>query len=202
MVPMVMMWRGRWIRAVLLALMVATGLSPRQVFAQAPPPPRLKILVVHGPNLNLLGRREPQIYGTTTLEQINGRLQDLAREINVELVTVQSNHEGVLVDTFQKHMDDVDGGMINAAGLTFSSVSLHDVIKAMPFPVIEVHISNLATRDAIHQHSILTPAARGAVMGLGWRSYTAALRTLVEMVREAKLEKEAKSGKELPAPKR
>jgi 3-dehydroquinate dehydratase-2 len=151
--------------------------------------PRLRILVVHGPNLNLLGRREPQIYGTTTLDQINGHLAALAKELNVDLVTMQSNTEGVIVDTFQKHMDDVQGALINAAGLTFSSVSIHDVIKAMPFPVIEVHISNLATRDEIHRNSILTPAARGAVMGLGWRSYTAALRALVEIVREERTAK-------------
>jgi 3-dehydroquinate dehydratase-2 len=152
-----------------------------------PPPqaaPRLRVLVVHGPNLNLLGRREPQIYGTTTLEQINARLGELARDINVELVAVQSNSEGAIVDAFHAHIDDVDGALINAAGLTFSSVSIHDAIKAMPFPVIEVHISNLATRDEIHQRSILTPAVRGAVMGLGWRSYTAAMRALVELVRE------------------
>jgi 3-dehydroquinate dehydratase-2 len=151
--------------------------------------PRLKVLVIHGPNLNLLGRREPQIYGTTTLDQINTRLGDLAKEINVELITMQSNSEGAIVDAFQKHIDDVDGALINGAGLSFSSVSIHDVIKAMPFPVIEVHISNLGTRDEIHQHSILTPAARGTVMGLGWRSYTAALRTLAEIVREEKAAK-------------
>ena len=112
--------------------------------------------MLHGPNLNLLGRREPQIYGTTTLDQINGRLAELAKELDVELITTQSNSEGVLVDAFHKHMDAVDGALINGAGLTFSSVSLHDAIKAMPFPVIEVHISNLATRDEIHRHSILT----------------------------------------------
>ncbi len=145
--------------------------------------------MLHGPNLNLLGRREPQIYGTTTLDQINGRLADLAKELDVELITTQSNSEGVLVDAFQKHMDVVDGALINGAGLTFSSVSLHDAIKAMPFPVIEVHISNLGTRDEIHRHSILTSAVRGAVMGLGWRSYTAALRSLVEIVREDKASK-------------
>ena len=150
---------------------------------------RLRILVLHGPNLNLLGRREPHIYGTTTLEQIDQRLGALARELNVELTTVQSNTEGVLVDTFQKHMDSADGALINGAGLTFSSVSLHDAIKAMPFPVIEVHISNLGTRDEIHRDSILTPAVRGSVMGLGWRSYTAALRALVEIVREEKAAK-------------
>ena len=168
------------------AVVLAVGLD---AFAQTPGTarsPRLRILVVHGPNLNLLGRREPQIYGTTTLDQINARLAALAKEIDVDLVTVQSNQEGAIVDAFQAHMDDVDGAIINAAGLSFSSVSIHDVIKAEPYPVIEVHISNLATRDDIHRHSILTPAVRGSVMGLGWRSYTAALRSLVEIVREAK----------------
>jgi 3-dehydroquinate dehydratase-2 len=151
--------------------------------------PRLRVLVIHGPNLNLLGRREPQIYGTTSLDQINARLGELAKEINVDLMAMQSNSEGAIVDAFHKHIDDVDGALINGAGLTFSSVSIHDAIKAMPFPVIEVHISNLATRDDIHQRSILTPAVRGAVMGLGWRSYTAALRSLVEIVREEKAAK-------------
>ena len=178
---------SRWIAGAIVIAAIAS-VPATEVDAQARQP-RLKVLVLHGPNLNLLGRREPQIYGTTTLDQINGRLADLAKELNVELVTTQSNSEGVLVDAFQKHMDDVDGALINAAGLTFSSVSLHDVIKAMPFPVIEVHISNLATRDEIHRHSILTPAVRGAVMGLGWRSYSAGLRALAEIVREERAAK-------------
>jgi 3-dehydroquinate dehydratase-2 len=173
-----------------IVVIVACVASSVAAVPQTPAPsPRLKVLVIHGPNLNLLGRREPQIYGTTTLDQINARLGDLAKEINVELISMQSNSEGAIVDTFQKHMDVVDGALINGAGLSFSSVSIHDVIKAMPFPVVEVHISNLATRDEIHQHSILTPAARGAIMGLGWRSYTAALRALVEIVREEKAAK-------------
>jgi 3-dehydroquinate dehydratase-2 len=145
---------------------------------------KLRVLVIHGPNLNLLGRREPQIYGTTTLAQINVHLAELAKEINVELVTLQSNSEGAIVDAFHAHIDDVNGAIINAAGLSFSSVSIHDAIKSMPFPVIEVHLSNLGTRDEIHQGSIITPAVRGTVMGLGWRSYTAALRALAEIVRE------------------
>ena len=152
----------------------------------------MKILVVHGPNMNLLGRREPQIYGTMTLDQINEKLDTLAKELNVDLIKVQTNHEGVIVDTFQANMDVVDGAIINAAGLSFHSVPIHDVIKAMPFPVIEVHISNLGTRDAIHQNSILTPAVRGTVMGLGWRSYTAALRGVVEIVREERAAKKHK----------
>lgn len=182
-----MIWRRLSVVAVGLLFLAGPPALPIRAQQPAAPPVRLRILVVHGPNLNLLGRREPQIYGTTTLDQINGHLAALAKDLNVELVTMQSNSEGVIVDTFQKHMDDVQGGLINAAGLTFSSVSIHDVIKAMPFPVIEVHISNLATRDEIHRNSILTPAARGAVMGLGWRSYTAALRALVEIVREERV---------------
>lgn len=169
--------------AIVIGMSSGIDASPQTAASQSP---RLKVLVIHGPNLNLLGRREPQIYGTTTLDQINARLAELAREINVDLVSMQSNSEGEIVNAFQKHIDDVDGALINGAGLSFSSVSIHDVIKAMPFPVIEVHISNLATRDEIHRHSILTPAARGSVMGLGWRSYTAALRSLVEIVREEK----------------
>ena len=174
-----------WAVMALSVSVIAETQSPSAAQAEG----RLRILVLHGPNLNLLGRREPHIYGTTTLEQIDQRLGALARELNVELTTVQSNTEGVLVDTFQKRMDSADGALINGAGLTFSSVSLHDVIKAMPFPVIEVHISNLGTRDEIHRNSILTPAVRGTVMGLGWRSYTAALRALVEIVREEKAAK-------------
>jgi 3-dehydroquinate dehydratase-2 len=181
-------------RRVCLLTVAATVAIGALTLDAAPPagaqaPPRLKILVVHGPNLNLLGRREPQIYGTTTLDQINGHLGALAKELGVDLVTMQSNSEGVIVDAFQKQMDQVDGALINAAGLTFSSVSIHDVMKAMPFPVIEVHISNLATRDEIHRHSILSAAARGSVMGLGWRSYTAALRAVVDMVREERAAK-------------
>jgi len=145
-----------------------------------------KILVLHGPNLNLFGRREPHIYGTMTLEQINERLHALAAKIQVQLAIVQSNHEGALVDALQKHMDEVKGAVINPAGLTQYGVSLHDCIKAMPFPVIEVHLSNLATREEWRTHSIISPAVKGTVQGLGWRSYTAALRTLVEIIREPK----------------
>ena len=145
-----------------------------------------KILVLHGPNLNLFGRREPHIYGTMTLEQINERLRTLAAKVQVQLIIVQSNVEGVLVDTFHKHMDEVAGALINPGGLTQHSVSLHDAIKAMPFPVIEVHMSNIAAREEWRHHSIISSAAKGTVQGLGWRSYSAALRTLVEIIREPK----------------
>jgi 3-dehydroquinate dehydratase-2 len=144
----------------------------------------MKILVLHGPNLNLFGRREPHIYGTTTLAEIDDKLQALARELKVELVTLQSNHEGELVGMFHKHMDDAAGALLNPAGLTQYGVSLHDAIKAMPFPVIEVHMSNIAAREEWRHRSIIAPAAKGTVQGLGWRSYTAALRALVEIVSE------------------
>lgn len=144
----------------------------------------MKILVLHGPNLNLFGRREPHIYGTVTLAQIDQRLQALADELGVELLTLQSNHEGALIDKLHECIDSVQGALLNPAGLTQHGVPLHDAIKAMPFPVLEVHLSNIAAREPWRAHSIISPAVRGTVQGLGWRSYTAALRALVDLVRE------------------
>ncbi len=146
----------------------------------------MKILVLHGPNLNLFGRREPHIYGTMTLAEINKRLQALARELKVTLATLQSNHEGELLDFLHKHMDSAAGAILNPGGLTQHGVSLHDCIKAMPFPVIELHMSNLATREEWRHFSIISSAAKGTVQGFGWRSYTAALRLVVELAQEAK----------------
>ena len=146
----------------------------------------MRFLVLHGPNLNLFGRREPHIYGTTTLAEINQKLEAIARELKVELVTFQSNHEGALVDLLHKHIDDAAGALINPGGLTQHSVSLHDCIKAMPFPVIEVHMSNRHAREEWRHHSIISPAVKGTVEGFGWRSYTTALRVLIEMINEKK----------------
>jgi 3-dehydroquinate dehydratase-2 len=146
----------------------------------------MKILVLHGPNLNLLGRREPHIYGSMTLAEVNEKLQDLAKELRVELTVFQSNHEGALVDMLHKHMDEAAGAILNPAGLTQFGVSLHDAIKTMPFPVIEVHISNRHAREEWRHHSIISSAVKATVEGLGWRSYTAALRALVEIVKETK----------------
>jgi 3-dehydroquinate dehydratase II len=146
----------------------------------------MKILVLHGPNLNLLGRREPHIYGSMTLAQVNEKLQALARELGAQLEIVQSNHEGDLVDALHKNMDVAAGALLNPAGLTQFGVSLHDAIKTMPFPVIEVHISNRHAREEWRGHSIISPAVKATVEGLGWRSYTAALRALVEIVQETK----------------
>lgn len=144
----------------------------------------MRILILHGPNLNLLGRREPQLYGSMTLEELDERLRSIAAELGVELVTKQSNHEGELIDLLHRHIDSVAGALLNPAGLTQHGVSLHDAIKALPFPVIEVHITNIAAREPWRHASMIAPAARGTVQGLGWRSYAAALRALVEILRE------------------
>jgi 3-dehydroquinate dehydratase-2 len=144
----------------------------------------MKFLVLHGPNLNLFGRREPHIYGTTTLAEIDTMLGALARELGVELATIQSNHEGALVDFLHQHIDSAQGGLVNPAGLTQHGVPLHDAIKAMPFPVLEVHMSNLATREAWRTHSIISPAVKGTIQGLGPQSYLLALRGIVEIARQ------------------
>src|SRR5690606_32605840 len=146
----------------------------------------MKILVLHGPNLNLFGRREPHIYGTTTLAQINDRIDKLAHERGVTDEKIQSNHEGTLVDFLHQNIDTAQGALVNPAGLTQHGVPLHDAIKAMPFPVIEVHMSNIAAREAWRTHSIISPAVKGTVQGLGPQSYLAALRAMVELTREAR----------------
>jgi 3-dehydroquinate dehydratase II len=146
----------------------------------------VKILVLHGPNLNLFGRREPHIYGHTTLAQIDAQLASLASELGVQLETIQSNHEGVLVDFLHRHIDDAQGALVNPAGLTQHGVPLHDAIKAMPFPVIEVHMSNIAARESWRAHSIISPAVKGTIQGLGPHSYLMGLRALAALSKEAK----------------
>jgi len=143
----------------------------------------MKILVLHGPNLNLFGRREPHIYGHTTLAQIDELLAALAAELGVTLATVQSNHEGVLVDFLHQHIDAAQGALVNPAGLTQHGVPLHDAIKAMPFPVLEVHMSNIAAREPWRAHSIISPAVAGTVQGLGPQSYLLGLRGVVALAK-------------------
>jgi 3-dehydroquinate dehydratase-2 len=143
----------------------------------------MRILVLSGPNLNLLGTREPEIYGAVTLEQIHQRLAREAEELQCEVECVQSNHEGVLIDLLQERRGAVAGALLNAGGLTHTSVSLHDTIKAMPFPVIEVHLSNIHAREPWRSHSMLAPAVLAQVAGLGWYSYVAALHGLVSHLR-------------------
>ncbi|HHT01173.1 MAG TPA: type II 3-dehydroquinate dehydratase [Firmicutes bacterium] len=146
----------------------------------------MRILIVHGPNMNLLGRREPDLYGTTTLSELNDWLQKEAAVLGVTVETIQSNHEGVLVDKLNDAMGQVDGLIINAAGLTYSSVSIRDAISALAVPTIEVHITNLARREAFRRHSLLADVVMGQICGLGPVGYVLALRGLVAVIREAK----------------
>ena len=122
-----------------------------------------RLLLLNGPNLNLFGRREPHIYGTMTLGEIDERIRALAGELGVEVETFQSNHEGALLDRLHERMDEVQGCVINPAALTQHGVGLHDAIKAMPFPVVEVHMSNIHAREEWRRHSIVSPAAKAVV---------------------------------------
>lgn len=134
------------------------------------------ILVTHGPNLNLLGKREPEIYGHQTLEQINALLVARAQAAGVTLQTFQSNSEGELIDRIQASAaEGVDFILLNPAGLTHTSVALRDALAGVAIPFIEVHLSNIYRREAFRQHSYFSDLAIGVVCGLGWRSYTLAL---------------------------
>ena len=146
----------------------------------------VKFLVLHGPNLNLFGRREPHIYGHTTLAQIDAQLASLAAELGVQLETIQSNHEGALIDFLHRYIDEAQGALVNPAGLTQHGVPLHDAIKAMPFPVIEVHMSNIAARESWRAHSIISPAVKGTIQGLGPQSYLMGLRALAALAKDAR----------------
>jgi 3-dehydroquinate dehydratase II len=137
-----------------------------------------RVAVIHGPNLNLLGAREPEIYGTVTLENIDERLVALGHELGVRVTSFQSNHEGELVDHIQSLRGDARGIVINAGGLTHTSVALRDALVASGVPFIEVHLSNVFAREAFRQQSFLAGVARGVISGLGPLSYELALRAL------------------------
>lgn len=139
----------------------------------------MRIGVVNGPNLNLLGRREPEVYGSDTLAQIEDRLRGLAGELGVELEFFQSNAEGALIDYIQAKAGAVDGFVVNAAGLTHTSVSLRDALIGVDRPYVEVHLSNPATREPFRHVSLLSDRALGVVAGFGAESYVLGLRGLV-----------------------
>ena len=145
---------------------------------------RLSILVAQGPNLNTLGNREPAIYGRVTLDEIGARLAERATTLGCSLTTLQSNHEGVLIDFLQAEAPTADGIIINPAGLTTTSVSLRDALSATALPIIEVHLSNIYAREAFRHPSLLAPICRGQISGLGWRGYLYALDALVALLRE------------------
>lgn len=145
---------------------------------------RLSILVMHGPNLNTLGTREPAIYGSMTLAQIQERLEQRAAELNASVECMQSNHEGVLVDTIQQHAETVDGIIINGGAFTHYSYALRDALAMVKVPSIEVHLSNIYAREEFRHHSVIAAIVRGHIVGLGWRGYLLALEALVALLRE------------------
>ena len=140
------------------------------------------ILVLHGPNLNLLGRRQPEVYGTTTLDEIDDALRQAATERTFEILVMQSNYEGALVDQIQRYGWEASGIIINPGALTHYSIALRDALAAVPAPAIEVHLSNIAAREEFRHHSVISAIARGTIAGLGPSGYVLALHYLMDLV--------------------
>jgi len=145
----------------------------------------MKILVLHGPNLNLLGTREPEVYGSMTLGDINMKLIELGNELGADVSCQQSNHEGALIDALHDARAWANGVIFNPGGYTHTSIALRDAISAIQLPVIEVHLSNVYAREDFRHISMISAVCKGKIVGLGWRSYPLALRALVEMLTEA-----------------
>ena len=144
----------------------------------------MNILVLHGPNLNLLGTREPEIYGSMTLGDINTRLIERGKQFGAELKCCQSNHEGALIDALQDAQRWADGVLFNPGLYTHTSIALRDAIAAMKIPVIEVHLSNVYAREEFRHVSMISGVCKGKITGFGWRSYMLGLQALAEMLQE------------------
>lgn len=142
-----------------------------------------KVVVLHGPNLNMLGIREPEVYGTTTLAQIDQRLALLADDLDLEILSRQSNKEGVLIDWIHEaYAEGFDGILINAGGYTHTSVALRDALAATGLPVVEVHLSNVHAREEFRHRSFIAPIAKGVIMGFGVDSYLLGLRAIASLL--------------------
>lgn len=146
--------------------------------------PPLSILALHGPNLNMLGHREPGIYGSLSLSEINRLLEEEASKLQASIISMQSNHEGVLVDTIHEALEKHQGILINAGAYTHTSVALRDAIAAVNLPTVEVHLSNIYRREEFRHHSYISPVAIGQISGFGVQSYLLGLQALVHHLRE------------------
>lgn len=146
-----------------------------------PPQPR-HVTVIHGPNLNLLGTREPEIYGSTTLDQINAALREAAAERQIEISTFQSNHEGAIVDEIHARGWSTAGIIINAGAFTHYSIALRDALAAVPAPAIEIHMSNTMKREEFRHHSVIGPVVLGSIAGLGPSGYLLALHYFMDRI--------------------
>lgn len=143
----------------------------------------MKILILHGPNLNLLGAREPEIYGAMTLNDINEKMTALGKELGAEIKCQQSNHEGALIDALHDARTWAGGVVFNPGGYTHTSVALRDAISAIVIPVIEVHLSNVYAREEFRHTSLVSAVCKGKVSGFGWQSYELGLRGLIDIMR-------------------
>ena len=142
----------------------------------------MKILILHGPNLNLLGTREPEVYGSMTLDDINKKVIELGKELGAEIKCLQSNHEGALIDALQDARTWASGVVFNPGGYTHTSLALRDAISAIQIPVIEVHLSNVYAREEFRHISMISAVCKGKVVGFGWRSYELGLRGLIDII--------------------
>jgi 3-dehydroquinate dehydratase-2 len=145
---------------------------------------KLKVLVIHGPNLNMLGKREPEIYGRTTLDEINSNLEKIGASLGIVVETFQSNHEGAIVDKIQEAAATQHGIIINPAAFTHTSIAIRDALLSLDIPIIEIHISNIYKREPFRHKSLISDVADAQITGLGIKGYSIALKALAEMLRD------------------
>lgn len=146
----------------------------------------IRILLIHGPNLNLLGKRSPEIYGTSSLDEINTRMRGIAEQGGAELRTFQSNSEGALIDAIHEAADWADGIVINPGAYAHYSYAIRDALASVSLPAIEVHLSNIYAREEFRRHSVISPAVIGCISGLGWRSYACGIQAMIEILQDRK----------------